>query len=145
MGRQECYLEIIERRHLKRTPSGQYGENSGDSARFSFTDLVEGKFMLTFFGPLRRSVHCFLVRVVLDHFNPPLAVETRLVHLRQLTHSLDPQAALQRRLEFHRTRLLARDIALVASSPYFLQGTSEKIYLNRPVGQWPLELADFFT
>src|SRR5207302_7900511 len=29
-GRQECYSETIERKQVKRTPSGKYGENSGD-------------------------------------------------------------------------------------------------------------------
>jgi hypothetical protein len=41
------------------------------------------------------------------------------------------QAALQPRLGFHRRRLLARDIALLALSLDFLQGTTEKINLNR--------------
>jgi hypothetical protein len=60
-----------------------------------------------------------------------VAVESRAANLRQLTHSLDAQVALQPRLAFLRRRLLARDIVLLASSPYFLQGTSEKIHLNR--------------
>jgi hypothetical protein len=34
-GRQECSPEIIEPNQVKRTPSGQYGENSGDSVHFS--------------------------------------------------------------------------------------------------------------
>jgi hypothetical protein len=74
-----------------------------------------------------------------------VAVESRSAHLRQMTHSLDAQAALQPRLGFHRRRLLARDIALLASSLDFLQGTSEKIYLNRLVRQYPLQLTDFLT
>jgi hypothetical protein len=49
LNSQECYSEIIERRRFNRTPSGQYGENSGDCVRFSFTDLVEGKFTSYFF------------------------------------------------------------------------------------------------
>ena len=47
----------------------------------------------------------------------------------------DAQAALQPRLGFHRRRLLARDIALLASSLDFLQGTSEKIHFHRLVRQ----------
>jgi len=33
-GRQACYSEIIERQQVKRTPSGKYGENSGDPVLF---------------------------------------------------------------------------------------------------------------
>ena len=55
-----------------------------------------------------------------------VAVESRAANLRQLAHSLDAQVALQPRLGFHRRRLLAREIVPLTSSPYFLQGTSEK-------------------
>jgi hypothetical protein len=55
-------------------------------------------------------------------------------HLRRLAHSLDAQYALQPRPGLHRRRrLLARDIALLASSLDFLHSTSEKINLNRLV------------
>ena len=59
-----------------------------------------------------------------------VAVEPRSADLGQLAHSLDTQTALQRHLEFRRRRLLARDVALLASSLDFLLGTSEKIHLH---------------
>jgi hypothetical protein len=64
-----------------------------------------------------------------------VAIKSRSAYLRQLTHPLDAQAALQPRLGFHRRRLFARDIALLASSLDFLQGTSEKIHFHRFVRQ----------
>jgi hypothetical protein len=60
-----------------------------------------------------------------------VAVESRSAGLGQLTHPLDAQTALQRHLELRRRCLLASDVALLASSPDFLQDTSEKIYFHR--------------
>ena len=74
-----------------------------------------------------------------------IAVKPRSADLGQLAHSLDTQTALQRHLGFRRRHLLARQIALLASSPDFLQGTSEKIYLYCFVRQQPLQLGDFST
>jgi hypothetical protein len=35
MRRQECNSESVERRQVKRAPSGKYGENHGDPMHFS--------------------------------------------------------------------------------------------------------------
>jgi hypothetical protein len=48
-------------------------------------------------------------------------------------------------LGFRRRWLLATDTALLASSLYFLQGTFEKIQLQRLVNQHALQLVDFLA
>jgi hypothetical protein len=72
-----------------------------------------------------------------------ITVKSRSAHLSQLAHSLDTQAALQRRRGLHHRRLLARDSAVPSSSLGFLQGSSEKIHLQGFVRQQSLQPVNF--
>src|SRR5260370_29390708 len=53
--RQECYSETIERRQVKRAPSGKYGENRGDPVHFSTHQSSEMQIGDHALGPARAS------------------------------------------------------------------------------------------
>ena len=68
-GRQECCSEIIERRQVKRAPSGKYGENPGEPMHFSSHQSSEMQIGDHALGPDRASQHlsiCLLNRPVLN-------------------------------------------------------------------------------
>jgi len=64
-GRQECCSEIIERRQVKRTPSGKYRENHGTLCISRLINLRKCKSVITHSGqPELRNVSQFVFLIV---------------------------------------------------------------------------------